>query len=128
MNALFRSGMYLPVAAMILTAALAIPGQAQTQVPFRGTFQGSDNVTPPTITTSGAGTGTQLGRFSVTNVLTLTSGTGTGHWIAADKNSVDSTFVSTPDFSTQSLGYITVTELHTITGGTGRFTGAQGSF
>lgn len=32
------------------------------------------------------------------------------------------------DASTESLGYITVTEIHIITGGTGRFTGAQGSF
>src|SRR4030095_2732480 len=40
----------------------------------------------------------------------------------------DSTFLSSPDFSTAPLGYITVTETHTITGGTGRFAGAQGSF
>ena len=41
---------------------------------------------------------------------------------------IDSIFVASADFSTQSVGYITVTEIHTITGGTGRFAGAQGNF
>jgi hypothetical protein len=48
--------------------------------------------------------------------------------VAANGDNIDSTFVSSPDFSTQSLGYITVTEIHAITGGTGRFAGAQGNF
>jgi hypothetical protein len=37
-----RPNMYLPMAALIL-AALAIPAAAQQQVPFKGTFQGSDD-------------------------------------------------------------------------------------
>ena len=129
MKTITRSNLYLPMAALIL-AALAIPAAAQQQVPFKGTFQGNDAVNPPTITTSGGGTATHLGEFSLTDV-TLTSatgGTGTGHWIAANGDSIDSKFVASADFSTHALGYITVTETHTITGGTGRFTGAQGSF
>jgi hypothetical protein len=66
------------------------------------------------------------------NVLTLT---GLAHWIAqpldgvaANQDSIDSTFIDLVDFSTEPLGYVTVTEIHTITGGTGRFSGAQGSF
>ncbi len=43
MKTITRSKIYLPMAAMILTAALAIPAAAQTPVPFKGTFQGSDN-------------------------------------------------------------------------------------
>jgi len=54
-----RSNIYLPMAAMILTAALALPATAQEQVPFKGMFQGIDSVdvtvTPPTITTFGTG-------------------------------------------------------------------------
>jgi hypothetical protein len=124
-----RPNIYLPMTALIL-AALAIPAAAQQQVPFKGTVQGKDDVHPPTITTSGTGLGTHMGEFSLTQDTTLTSvpNTGTAHWVAANGDSIDSTYVAFPDFSTQSLGYITVTEIHTITGGRGRFAGAQGSF
>jgi hypothetical protein len=96
-----------------------------------GTFQGKDAVNPPTITTSGGGTGTHLGEFSFTHVTTLnspTTGAGSAHWVAANGDSIDSKSVVSADFSTHALGYITVTEIHTITGGTGRFAGAQGNF
>jgi hypothetical protein len=39
-----RRNIYLPMAAMILAAALAVPAAAQNQVPFKGTFQGNDTV------------------------------------------------------------------------------------
>jgi len=125
-----RSNIYLPMAALIL-AALATPAAAQTQVPFKGTFQGNDTVAPPTITTSGTGRGTLLGELSFTQVTALnspTTGAGSAHWVAANGDSIDSTSVVSADFSTHALGYITVTEIHTITSGTGRFKGAQGSF
>ena len=128
MKIVTRAKIYLPMAALILTAALAIPAAAQTQVPFKGTFQGNDTTIPPTITTAATGIGTLVGQLSLTDVLTFTSGTGTGHWIAANGDSIDSSFVASADLSTHSLGYITVTEIHTITGGTGRFSDAHGSF
>jgi len=60
-----RSNICLPMAALIL-AALAIPAAAQTQVPFKGTFQGNDTVTPPTtIATTGTGMGTHLGSILI---------------------------------------------------------------
>ena len=124
MRTITRWKIYMPMAAMMMTAALALPAVAQTQVPFKGVFNGKDAVAPPTITTTGVGTGTLLGEFSITQVTTLTSqtgGAGTAHWVAANRDSVDSTFVASADFSTASLGYITVTENHTITAGTGRF-------
>jgi hypothetical protein len=40
MKTITRSNIYLPMAGMILTAALAIPAAAQQEVPFKGTFQG----------------------------------------------------------------------------------------
>jgi hypothetical protein len=127
MKTITRSRIYLPMAAMILTAALAIPAAAQ-QRPFKGTFQGNDTVTASTITTSGTGIGTLVGVFSLAQETSLATLTGSAHWVAANGDTIDSTFGALPDLSTQSLGYITVTETHTITGGTGRFTGAQGSF
>ena len=57
MKTITRSNIYLPMAAMILTAALAVPAAAQQQVPFKGTFQGNDTVTLPTITQSITGIG-----------------------------------------------------------------------
>jgi hypothetical protein len=137
-----RRNIYLPAAALILTAVLDIPAVAQTQVPFKGTFQGTDCVVPentcstvnsPTIKTSGTGVGTHMGAFSLTQETTLipiapNAFAGSAHWVAANGDSIDSTFIASPDFSTAPLGYITVTETHTITGGTGRFAGAQGSF
>ena len=106
---------------------IAVSHAAQNQVPFKGTFQGSDTVTPPTtIATSASGTGTHLGRFSFTHVITLTTLTGSAHWVAANGDSIESTSVVVSSV----LGPVvrTNTENHTITGGTGRFSGAQGSF
>ena len=128
MKTITRSGIYLPMAALILTAALATPAAAQQQVPFKGTFQGKDAVHPPTITTSGTGVGTHMGEFSLTQETNLSTLNGSAHWVAANGDSIETAFISSPDFSTQTLGYITVTETHTITGGTGGFAGAQGSF
>jgi hypothetical protein len=128
MKAITRFRICIPMATMILAAALAIPASAQQQVPFKGTFQGKDAVNPSTITTSGTGIGTHMGVFSLTQDTSLITFTGPAHWVTANGDSIDSTFVSSADFSTASLGYITVTEIHTITGGTGRFAGAQGNF
>src|SRR5262245_14827966 len=129
MKTIMRSNIYLPMAAMILTAALAIPAGAKNQVPFKGTFQGSDTVTPPaTIATTATGTGTLLGQFSFTQETTTNSpatGTGSAHWVAANGDSIDSTSVVS---AVPGPVVFTVTEFHTITGGTGRFSGAQGSF
>ena len=123
-----RSNICLPMASLILTVTLAIPAAAQQQVPFKGTFQGNDAVNPPTITTSGTGVATHMGQLSLTNITSVITLNGTGHWVAANGDSIETAFISSPDFSTEALGYITVTETHTITGGTGRFAGAQGSF
>ena len=53
MKTITRSNIYLPMAAMILTAALVVPAAAQQQVPLKGTFQGNDTVSPgPSPTTA----------------------------------------------------------------------------
>ena len=39
MQTITRTKIYLPMAAMILTAMLALPAAAQTEVPFKGTLQ-----------------------------------------------------------------------------------------
>jgi hypothetical protein len=123
-----RANMYLPMVALIL-AALAIPAAAQQQVPLKGTFQGSDNRTGLNIHESGTGTATLMGQFSFTMDVTINpanlTDTGSAEWIAANGDSIDTTVVGS---AIPGDVVFTITEIHTITGGTGRFTGAQGSF
>ena len=122
-----RWRIYFPVATMILTVALAIPAAAQIKVPFQGSFQGNDTIAGNTITTSGTGSASLVGRVSLTNTLTLTSqsgGTGMGHWVAANGDAIDTTFVAS---GLPSDDFLIVTEVHTITGGKGRFAGVQGT-
>jgi hypothetical protein len=131
MKTITRTNLYLPMAAMILTAALAVPAAAQKRVPFKGTFQGSDTVMGTSLTTSGTGTGTQLGQFSFHQVVTInpanSTDTGTARLIAANEDSIYTTVVGLGGPS-DNPDYLKVTERHTITGGTGRFAGVQGSF
>ena len=140
-----RSRIYVSLAAMILTAALAVPAAAQTSCAdsgagcFKGTFEGEDahDVLPPDATTvvihtTATGRGTHLGRFSlireITGNLTNFSATGSANWIAANRDSIHTTVFGQAELSDRYGGSLKVTEIHIITGGTGRFTGAQGSF
>jgi hypothetical protein len=131
-----RSNIYLPMAAMILTAALAMTAVAQNQVPFKGAMQGNDKDTAftdttVTVLTVGTGVGTHVGQFSFTQQITVNfadgTDTGSAHWIAANGDSFDTTIAGSGE-PTDTPGVISITEIHTITGGTGRFAGAQGSF
>ena len=127
----------LPMAAMILTAALAVPAAAKNQVPFKGALQGNDSDSPgpsPTTlvaTTTGTGIGTLVGQFSFTQELTLDlvslTAAGFAHWVAANGDSIDTTLAGSGE-PTDTPGVFRITEIHTITGGTSRFAGAQGSF
>jgi len=124
-----RSRVYLPISAMILAAALVVPAAAQQLVPLKGTFQGSDAVTGTTMVTTATGSGAHFGQFSVTQNVTLDftnfTNTGSAHWEAANGDSIDTTVVGS---AIPGDVVFTITEIHTITGGTGRFSGAEGSF
>jgi hypothetical protein len=120
--------------AMILMAALAVPAAAQHQVPFQGTFLGNDTISPgpsPTtvlLSTNATGTGTHLGQFSFTQEFTLSGAlnyTGSARWIAANGDIIYTTIVGS---ALPGDVVFTLTEVHTITGGTGRFSSARGSF
>jgi hypothetical protein len=136
-----RNNIHLPMAALILTAVLAVPAAAQKPVPFKGTIQGQDTdkgFTSPgmfLVETNGTGIGTLLGQFSFTLEITIndadSTDTGSAHFTSANRDTIDATVTSvmpaeltpTPD------GVVfSIMELYTITGGTGRFAGAQGSF
>ncbi len=127
------------LAGIVLTAALATPAAAQQQVPFKGSLHGVEIDTPldgpPPTTISGSGTGTGIAthigqftyRYQLTANLTNRTGTGTGQFIAANGDSISMTSAGSFEM-TSTPGVGLVTEVYTITGGTGRFAGAQGSF
>jgi hypothetical protein len=135
MKTITRTNLYLPMVAIILTAALAVPAAAQQQVPFKGTLQGQDTTPCDAqdllLCTTATGTGTHLGQFKFTEKVTINlanfTDTGSGHWMAANGDSIDTTVVGSA-VPSDNPEFLKVTEIHTITGGTGRFTGAQGSF
>jgi hypothetical protein len=57
---------------------------------------------------------------------TLTS-VGTSHWVAANGDSFDTTIAGSGQ-PTGTPGEFRIADIHTITGGTGRFAGAHGRF
>src|SRR4051812_40338287 len=135
MKAITRVKVCRPIAAMILTAALAVTAAAEHQVPFKGGLQGQDTdkdatSSSVTVLTVGTGIGTQLGQFSFTQTVKVTfaSGTsaGTAQFFAANGDSI-STAVSGSGKQIGG-GLIDIQDVHTIVGGTGRFAGAHGSF
>ena len=133
-----RSIIYLPMVTMILAAALAIPAAAQNRVPFKGSIQGQEIDTPQggppptTLIVDGSATGiaSHVGQFSFSYQLTvnLANGTATGsaHLIAANGDSIFTTIAGSSEPTAP--GVVAITEINTITGGTGRFAGAEGSF
>jgi hypothetical protein len=113
--------------------AAASSARAARALPFKGSFEGTQTVTPLSppfadVQVSAAGNATHLGRFTIElpHIVNFANGTatGTGTLVAANGD------VLIVDFSGQAeIGAIvSIVEHATITGGTGRFAGASGSF
>jgi hypothetical protein len=104
-------------------------------LPFHGSLQAveTDVVAPPSLLVNGTGTGTatHLGRFTTTFTATVTlatgSATGSIRFIAANGDRMEATFIGqgTP---TTVPGVVSIEEVATVTGGTGRFAGTTGAF
>ena len=139
MKTITKTIMYLQMTALFVTAALAGPKAAQMQVPFHGTIQTVETVESvvfPIVFNSSIGTGnaTHLGQFAwaldveinISDPTALTA-TGTGVLTAANGDSLFTEFTATA-IDTETPNVIFITEVHTITGGTGRFAVATGTF
>jgi hypothetical protein len=120
--------------AVLLTAAIASPVLAQGQVPFRGTFEGIDSDSGgafPVFLRSLTGTGhaSHLGQFTMTAEWQVTVPTldavGSFTLTAANGDTVFGTSIGVGTV-VEDIAYIQ--ETHTITGGTGRFADATGTF
>ena len=139
MKNITKTLLYLQMAAMFLTAAFAGPEAAHKQVPFHGTIQTVETVESvefPIVFNSsiGSGNATHLGRFAWAldvqiNISdpALTTATGTGVLTAANGDSLFTQFTAFAT-NTETPDVIFITEVHTITGRTGRFAGATGTF
>jgi hypothetical protein len=134
MNAITKTSIYRAMAAMFVALALVGSAAAKQEVPFQGSIQGVEIDVPQangTLSVNGSGTGlaTHLGRFTATYEVTvdLSGGVGSFQFIAANGDRVFTELLGqgTP---TETPGINRIEEINTITGGTGRFVGATGSF
>ena len=112
----------------------ASDSHATHEVPFNGRLDGTVVVTPVdppffNVVITASGVATHLGRFSlvVPHLVNFATAVGEGHFIftAANGDTLTAHFVGTADTSAPVFAIV---EHATITGGTGRFTGASGSF
>jgi hypothetical protein len=122
--------------AALAVLGLAGPVAAQKAVPFKGSLEGVFTTTSfafPFVSILGEWTGnaTHLGRFTVENPQTVNVLThresGSFEFTAANGDTVTAD-ESGQGFLTETPGVLSIVEHATITGGTGRFAGATGSF
>jgi hypothetical protein len=135
MKTITKTIMYLQMTALFLTASLTGLAAADKAVPFRGTLQQveSQDVHFPILfaEASASGNATHLGRYTMSsefqvNLLTL-AGSGFAEFIAANGDTLF-TAVTGQASPTANPDALSIVETFTITGGTGRFAGATGSF
>jgi hypothetical protein len=133
----FAAGLALAVVAVLGLAASAAAGDP---VPFKGSFEGDVTVTllpPPAppfmvaVDVEATGEATQLGNFTLdiphlVNRMARTAD-GTYEFTAANGDTLKADFTGTATL-TPIPGVLYIEETATITGGTGRFAGATGSF
>jgi hypothetical protein len=131
------SGVPIPsVPAAKLSADVVAGPSSGNEVPFKGTLEGrltiSTPLEPPLLSNlnEASGTATHLGRFTleiphIVNTMTRI-GTGTYEFTAANGDTLVATF--TGQATVVAPGVLSVLDTATITGGTGRFAGATGSF
>lgn len=139
MTTIMKTSICLPMAVILLTASLASPAAAaEKPVPFSGSLQAVEisvfqGPPPGTLLVDGSGSGiaTQLGKFTLTWKFTVNVADGTGSgpviFIAANGDAIFYAALGRSE-PTDTPGVFHIVEIETITGGTGRFAGAQGSF
>jgi hypothetical protein len=131
MKTITKTIVYLQMAALCLTTVLAGPAGASSELPFHGKVTQIETVFIdfPAMLVQGTGTGqaTKLGHFTETfeHHVNLLTGEGIGF---AQFNAANGDSILTEIVPVAGPTPSTVTEYHTIVGGTGRFEGATGSF
>lgn len=115
-------------------AAPAWSHNGTLEVPFKGELEGTVTATPlspgmANVLIDATGDGTQLGRFTLLgpHIVNFATRTGTGTFTFTAANGA-LLFASFTGQATGAPPVISIVEHATITGGTGRFAGATGSF
>lgn len=131
-----RRLMFLSILALAFVALspAAAPAATGHQVPFKGSWHSVETSTVqfPTenVVLEGTGNATHLGRFTVEAHLVINLGDGSGGgtevFTAANGDIVNAT--GTGQATPAAPGFVTIVESLTITGGTGRFANATGSY
>ena len=125
----------LPLA-VVAMLGLAGPAAAGERRPFRGRLEGVVTVTPldppfVSVLVNATGNATHLGRFRLAIPHTVNTATrtaaGSYHFVAANGDTLSADFTGQAS-PTATPGVLSIVETATITGGTGRFAGATGSF
>ena len=130
-----RRPLFLAViaAAGVSLASIAASAVA-AETPFKGTVNAEETVvpSPPTasLTRDGTGTATYLGRYTEHIVMTINlptlSSTGTATFTAANGDTLTATVLGQATRTGPTT--LSIVEVYTITGGTGRFADATGNF
>ena len=129
------------IAAMFLATALAGPAAEARRISFNGTWEGSENFRllgdPPFlffVDGGGTATSTQLGQFTLVYTFMVAfsdinpaTSPGRARLIAANGDNIFTTSAGL-SIPTADPNVSNIIETHTITGGTGRFEGAKGTF
>ncbi len=123
------------VAIVALMFSFVGPVAAGDAMPFRGTLEGTETVTQlvfplESVDLKGTGNATQLGRFTLDGQaqVNLAEGTGSGSFVFTAANGDTLTAEFTGQATLLAPGVVALSEAAVITGGTGRFAGARGSF
>jgi len=139
-----QTAIYLRRAAMFLALTITGLAVAGTLIPFNASFRGHeiDQPQPPSgppqqllVDGTVSGIATHLGRFQMHYNVTVNDplapvspASGTAQLTAANGDVLYTTIVGQGVPAPELPGFAQITEHNTITGGTGRFAGAQGSF
>lgn len=124
------------LALALVTVFSCVAQAAAKEVPFKGTLDGEVTVTPVNppiffVDIEGGGNATHLGKFTVSVPHTVDRATrlASGEYLftAANGDTVTAEFIG-QSFLTDVPGVLYIVETAVITGGTGRFAGATGSF
>jgi hypothetical protein len=122
-----------PTGASPATAEAGASAPGVGSLPFKGSFDGTQTVTPATppfatVAMSGEGEATLVGRFEIALPHTVnfatSSASGTCTIVAADGSTIVASFTG----QAQVGPIVTIVEQATVTSGTGRFANASGSF
>ena len=121
--------------AIALLFTVAGPVAAGDAVPFKGSFSGTvtvTSITPPLLSNliEGAGNATHLGQFTleIPHVVNQSTRVGTGSYVFTAANGDTLTAHFSGQGTILAPGVISASDVAVITGGTGRFTGATGTF